>query len=98
MKYLLFGLILAIPAFIIQLLFCKFANNMVVKQIPLYIFFICQILLFLMRLGVFGTWLSVDVIANGNERFADILGIIHGVSLIGNIVAWIIYSYIKNLE
>lgn len=93
MEFILIGLGLAAPVFIIQLLFCFLAKRIAVKLIPIYCSVICGILILLMGLGVFGTW-SAGILGNGQALAAGIIGIILGVSIVGIILAWIVWAVI----
>lgn len=83
-------LLCTVPSCFIQFLLLEFAERIVVKLIPVYIFVICAVFLIMMYVGAFGTW-SGDMISNGHTIVAVMLGRMLGFAFVGDIAAWGIY-------
>jgi|GEM_PF-4683672 len=83
------GVVVALIYFVAQLAFCLKAKKIVIKLIPLYVFFIPVIYCALLAFGAFGR-------SYGNAVFALFLVLIIGISAIGEILAWVVYGHIRH--
>ncbi len=83
----IFGIILFVLFFIIQLLLCFKVKSKNVKRIPVRISLFCVSLCVLLYLGVFGT------ASGGLHRIgAIILLFVTGPPLVGSLLAWFVYK------
>ena len=86
----IFGIVLFVLFFIIQLFLCFKVKSKNVKRIPVRISLFCVSLCVLLYLGVFGT--SSGGLANTHQIGAIILLFVTGPPLVGSLLAWFVYK------
>ena len=84
----------ALIYFAAQLAFCLKAKKIVIKLIPLYVFLIPVVYCALLGFGAFGSQPVGSI--DGNKIIAMVFGVIIGIAAIGEILAWVVYGFIRH--
>ena len=92
----LFGIVLAVIFFAIQLLLCFKVQKAVLKLLPLWFLLLCGFLLLPLGAGVFGT--GSGFLGNVGSIVALILGMIIMIAFAGVASAWIFYGIFRKIK
>ena len=92
----LFGIVLAVLFFAIQLFFCFKVQKAVLKLLPLWVLLLCGFLLLSLGAGVFGT--GSGFLGNVESIAALILGILVMIAFAGVASAWIFYAIFLKIK